>query len=120
MARILVIDNEDIVLELLGDILSMGGHETVVASDGEAGIALYDAERIDLVITDIIMPDKDGLDVIKELRKDHPQVKIIASAASGDELLSLAMDAGANRSLEKPFALNKVLELVEELLGETP
>ena len=118
IARILVIDDESTVRELLYDFLSEAGFEVTVAEDGVKGLALYRKEPFDLVLTDIMMPVKNGLEVIKELRADYSEAKIIATAAGGEELLSQAMEAGADRTLDKPFELKETVALMEEMLGE--
>ncbi len=118
IARILVIDDEPTVQEILYDYLSAAGFEVTVAEDGIEGLALYRKEPFDLVLTDIMMPGKTGLEVIKELRADYPEARIIATAAGVEEVLSQAMEAGADHSLEKPFALKEVVAIMKEMLGE--
>ena len=99
-------------------MLHTRGHEVTEALDGEEGLRLFRQEQADLVITDIFMPRRDGLDVIRELRKDYPRVKIIAVGAGGQELLLKAKELGANRILEKPLRMKTLLEVVRELLEE--
>ncbi len=103
-------------------MLEAAGYDVVDASTGEEGVRLYRQEPADLVITDIFMPQKDGLEVIRELQGDFPDVKIIAISA-GDakgrfDYLSYAGEFGALRSLPKSFAPEELLAVVEELLGE--
>ena len=118
MARILVIDDEEPTRSVLRAILEPAGYDVVDASDGEEGIARYRQEPADLVITDILMPKKQGLETIQELRRDFPDVKIIAISASGlDDYLSLARDQGALRTFAKPFDRGELMTAVEELLG---
>ena len=103
MAGILVIDSDEMNRELLRDTLYTVGYRVREASDGEEGLRLFCQESADLVITDIIMPRKTGLEVIEELRRDYPDTKIIATTASMREFLSTARALGANRTVEKPF-----------------
>src|SRR5438309_9058143 len=85
MARILFIADDVQTLDLFGQILKGVGHEVIMARDGVAGIALYRKTPTDLIITDIMMPVKDGMEVISELKRDFPQVKIIAISGTGRE-----------------------------------
>ncbi len=99
-------------------MLQMAGHEVEEAANGQLGLELYSQNPADLVITDIRMPIKDGLETIEELRRDYPNVKIIAMAAYGEAALSRTRELGVNRAVEKPFRLKDLKEMVEELLGE--
>ena len=78
MARILVIDDDELVRFTLQKILEEENHEVIVAVDGKEGTALFAAQPFPLVITDLIMPEKEGMETIIELRRDYPDTKIIA------------------------------------------
>jgi len=122
MALILVIDDEEGMRALLRGLLEKEGHKVLEAPDGMAGIRLYQENRPDLVITDIFMPEKEGTQTILELRKNNPNVKIIA--ISGGELaaridvLGTAKIFGALRVLTKPFRLEDMRQAVKELLAQ--
>lgn len=118
MARILVIDDEDIIREMLKDILEPEGHEIIEAEDGQKGLEKFDPESIDLVITDIMMPGKDGFETIAELREQKSNVKIIAFTGYGLHNLPVAFDLGAARVYEKPIKPNDLKEAVTGLLAE--
>lgn len=122
MARILIIDDEDQSRNMLCQALTRAGYEVLTASDGNEGIELFRTVRADLIITDILMPDKEGLETIMDLRRDFPDVKIIAMSGGGLtgnlNFLDIAERLGAQRTLEKPFHLQEVLQLVQELLEE--
>lgn len=118
VARILVIDDEEINRDLLRGMLESKGHLVVEASGGEAGLQVFRAHPADLVITDIMMPEKTGLEVIEELRRDFPAVPIMAVAAGGHDVLEQAAELGADQILEKPFRMKILLAAVERLLGE--
>lgn len=114
MKRILVIDDEPDIRELLRRILEKAGYGVTEASDGAVGVKLYRENPADLIITDIIMPEKEGLETIMELRREFPGVKIIAISGGGKALhsvscLHLAEKLGAQRSIAKP--INKALLL---------
>ena len=120
MARILIIDDEAMIRDLLVQILDREGYETITASDGKDGIKIYRENPADLVITDLLMPEKDGLETIMELRGDSRDVKIIAMSGGGKidskTYLQIAETMGAIETLTKPFDLRELLKKVQELL----
>ena len=117
--RILVIDDDDQIRELIREVLERGGHTVFEADNGDAGIKMVGAETVDVVVTDIIMPDKDGLETITELRKSHPEIKIIAISGGGRRVnrdyLPTAQAFGADRVLYKPFRPQEVVQAVNEV-----
>ncbi len=121
MAHILVIDDEDQVRATLGQMLAREGYEVVVAPNGKVGMQLFREQGAHLIITDIVMPEKGGLETIMELRRDFPDVKIIAISGGGrvdpESYLTLAKGFGALRTLAKPFEREELLEAVRELLA---
>jgi len=121
MARILVIDDEHKLRQMLCRALEAAGHVVVEARDGAEGIRLYRAAPTDLVITDILMPEMDGLGCIRELRKSHPGVRVIAISGGSPKVtmdaLGVARAFGACRTLQKPFDLDQLLKAVHEELG---
>lgn len=120
MASILVIDDEPSVLELARTILERAGYEVIAAPDGRVGMRLFRERPSDLVITDLIMPEKEGIEVIIELRRDFPDVKIVAISGGGiidaENYLTLAKNLGAHCIIRKPFGMNEMLEAVRKLL----
>jgi DNA-binding NtrC family response regulator len=121
MARILVIDDEDRIRRLLRTALEMEGHEVVEARQGDEGLELLRATPPDLVITDIIMPGKDGMEVLMALRREAPEMKVIAMSGGGQfgmtEPLQMAEPLGAFAALRKPFELDAMLETVKRALA---
>jgi len=109
---------------MLKEALTRAGYEVTEALDGKEGISLYLKEPIDLVITDIVMPNKEGIETIIELRQSFPEVKIIAMSGGGriipEDYLYMAKGLGAKRTFAKPFDLEKLLESIHELLQEGP
>jgi CheY-like chemotaxis protein len=97
------------------------GYDVLEAPNGKEGIELFKEERADLIICDLIMPEKEGIETIMELRRDFPEVKIIAMSGGGrggaDQYLSSAKSLGANAALIKPFERETLLAVVSELLG---
>ena len=116
MARILLIDDDDSVRTMLCLTLAHFGHTVIEARDGKEGLELFQNANVDLLITDIVMPEKEGLEVLMELRKRHPPVKIIA--ISGGDYLHMAKLMGAAKVLAKPFSSNVLIEAIDELLRD--
>ncbi len=120
MARILVIDDDPGARYALRQALDDGGHEVLEAEGGVQGVAVQKAERCDLVITDIIMPDKGGLSAIVEMKREDEDVKIIAISGGGRknsrDYLDHAMNLGADRRLAKPFTGAELIECVDACL----
>ena len=115
--RILVVDDEPQIRDVLRRKLETCGYEVAEAQNGHEAIRRLDAESFDVVVSDIMMPERDGLEVIMHLRKAQSRVKVIAISAPGNELfLDSARALGAARSLEKPFSLDDLARAVEEVL----
>jgi DNA-binding response OmpR family regulator len=114
MAKILVIDDDVMVRHTISKILRHGGYEVVLAEDGVRGMAAFRKERPDLVITDIIMPEQEGIATISQIKREVHDAKIIAVSGGGRignaDFLSMARKLGASDILAKPF-------LPEDLLG---
>ena len=121
MARILVIDDEKTIREMLTAILEEGGHELTCARDGVEGIAQCREASHDLVITDIFMPGKSGLETIPDLRDEFPQIKIVAmtgwDAKEDLDVLGMMKERGADSVLSKPFKPEDVTSKIRDLLG---
>ena len=118
MARILVIDDEESMLEVLQETLEEAGYEVVCASDGEEGVRLYREEPTDLVVTDIVMPKKDGVIVVWELRAEYPGAKILAMTGYDPVILPITEQLGAVGILKKPFGMQEFLKAVKDILEE--
>ncbi len=121
MAMILVIDDEDVDRMLVAELLRAEGHEVAEAADGVEGIAAAGNADLDLLITDIMMPQKDGLQTIMDIKKDIPDLKIIAVSGGGRHVqmstLDMAKYLGANATLSKPVSAEKLIAAVNELLA---
>ena len=120
MARVLVIEDEPAVRDLVTRMLSRVGHEVVEANEGREGLRLFEQSPTDLVITDINMPGMDGHEVIATFRKRHPGVPIVAisggGSASKDELLMNAAALGAVEVITKPFEFQQFVGAVGRAL----
>ncbi len=119
MARVLIIEDDEIVRDVLKMMLEMEGHEVMETPDGNVGIKLYHEKPSDLVIIDIFMPCKEGLETISELAESFRDVKIIAVSGGGHcqlDFLDSAKKLGASRTLRKPFTRKEMLKTVDEVL----
>ncbi len=120
MARILVIDDDVLTRQLLCEALEVDGHRVMEAIEGQEGLDLLKQHSFQLVITDIFMDGKDGLETIDELRRNYPHVKIIAISGGGDiggeNFLKTADILGAHRVVCKPFQVVDIMQMVDELL----
>jgi DNA-binding NtrC family response regulator len=121
MAKILVIDDDVIVRETIVQILEDGGHQVVSAEDGKRGMAAFRSERPDLIITDIIMPEQEGIQTITEIRGVQPNAKIIAISGGGrignTDFLKIARHLGAFDAIAKPFDPDDLLSRVGRCLN---
>ncbi len=122
MARILVIDDDVQILDMLKQTLEREGYEVVDTDSGKEGIRLYREDPTDLVITDILMPETEGVEVILDLRRDFPDVKIIAISGGGqvssEVYLRVAKNLGAEYTFSKPVTREKLLKAIKELLEQ--
>jgi DNA-binding response OmpR family regulator len=116
MARILVIDDEDRMRRLVSRILTKAGHVVIEAKNGREGVVQFDAHRPAVVISDILMPEQEGIETIKELRRKAPAVWIIAMSGGGTshnmKFLEFAKALGADSALAKPFRADELIEAV--------
>lgn len=126
MVRILLIEDDKDIRQTIGHQLSSAGHQVVTAADGAEGLRHLRAERPDLVITDIVMPGKEGIETIMEIRETGTAIPIIAISGGGgpifqidkDLILDNAKMLGADYILAKPFRSCALLELVDRALSE--
>ena len=132
MGSILIIDDEEDIRDVLKMVLESVGHEVKVVSNGNEAVELQRREPSDLVITDIIMPEKDGVSTIKEIRQEFPGIRIIAISGGGSvdpvayqpeaitttAYLEAAKQVGADRVFTKPFERKELIQAVDDLLGK--
>lgn len=122
MATILIIDDDPQICDLLEQVLEKEGHTVHSALNGIEGISLYREHHPELVLLDILMPEKEGLETILDLRREFPNVMTIAMSAGSERakinLLELAQRLGAQYRLTKPFQLQTVIDLVNTALGK--
>ena len=121
MAHVLVVDDDMSIRAFVLEILEEEGHSVEEAVDGKQGLQRYREEPADLVITDILMPEVDGVEFIMQLQEIYPGVKIIAMSGGGRGLdasfnLRIAKDFSAVQQLEKPFTRETLLEAVRQVV----
>jgi len=122
MKRILVIDDDrDVRMCILGN-LEAAGYSVFGADNGNTGIAIFRSDPVDLVIVDLFMPEKEGIETIIELRKGFPDLKILAISGGipgygPDDFLHIAQKLGADGSLDKPFTMQHLLSVIGDLLA---
>ena len=123
MAKILVMDDDEGVRRGIGKVLVRAGHEVIEAPDGRVALALLKDEPPDLVICDLFMPEMDGVEVLRELRRDYPDLPVVAISGGAYQgkvqLLDVAKGLGAVAVLKKPFQLQQLLGVVNDLVGES-
>jgi DNA-binding response OmpR family regulator len=119
--RILIVDDDEVTRGILCDLLEIEGYFPSEADDGKIGVRLHKKEPFDLIITDIIMPETEGLEVIRKCRQISPQVKIIAISGGGridaENYLNMAEKLGANLSFTKPFSKEDMINGIRKLIG---
>jgi YesN/AraC family two-component response regulator len=124
MAHILLVDDEPLVVEALSTAITNKGHTVVTATNGNEGMEQFTKGAFDLVITDIIMPDKEGIEMIMEMRRQAPGTRIVAISGGGRtgnvEFLHMAKKLGAIATLKKPIRLAEFYETLEQCLGTSP
>ena len=114
----MVIDDDSDTRELLRTTLESAGHQVVLAENGRQGVQRFKEKRADLVITDLFMPEQEGLETIKQLKMEFPEASIIAMSGkpTGGTMLTVAKRLGATTVLQKPFLPEELLKVVEEAL----
>ncbi len=120
MALILVIDDAAVMRELVRRILVRAEHTVIEAQDGEIGVSVFREKRPALVVTDLLMPNKEGIETIQEIRRISANTPIIAmsgsTATNGNLYLGAAKKLGADAVLAKPFKPDELLRVIDRLL----
>ncbi len=121
MPYVLIIDDDAMIRNLLCEIFAREGYQTAGAANGKEGLKMYRERPADVVVTDMIMPEMEGLETIMAIRKDNPEAKIIAISGGGrdspDDYLVLARGFGANATFTKPVERQALLTAGRELLA---
>ncbi len=123
MAKILVVDDEKQIRDILMQFLTRAGHEVELAEDGVVAMQKYRASEFDLIITDLMMAKKNGLELIQEISREFGEIRVIAISGGvpttpSDYYLSVAKLMGASKVLDKPFTKGELLAAVETILEQ--
>ena len=117
--QVLVIDDDDLARETLETLLPDAGYSVTLASDGRRGLAELEKKAPDFIVTDIYMPEKEGIETIVDIRRSYPDIKIIAMSGGADvgsmPVLQLAEIVGEDRVLKKSFMPSEIVEAIESL-----
>lgn len=120
MVKVLIVDDEPLVCEALSEVFQLAGHEVLLASNGVEAIKIVNTVSVDVAIIDIVMPEKDGLQTIEELKEIQPELKIIAisggSRISNVDFLDIAEQLGSARAFYKPLDNHAIIKAVDDLL----
>jgi len=116
--RILVVDDDAGVRDVLKSMLEMAGYSVSVAENGKEAMRALRVEGADLILTDLVMPEQEGIETIKALRQEYPHLRVIAmSGAFGGDYLRIAAYLGAHGTLAKPIQMEALLKLVANVLS---
>lgn len=119
MARIIIVDDDEHFRKVYSQILNQNGHEIAEAFDGSDGVEVLIAKPVDIAVIDIMMPIRDGFDIISDIKKLFPNIKIIAvSGSATDEELIRAKNMGADITLAKPFESRFLIEAINKVLSD--
>ncbi len=120
MTRILVIDDDSQIREMLCQMLQNEGYDVIVAANGKEALQCQRETPADLIITDLIMPEKEGIETIRDLKKESPDIRIIAMSGGGvvgpEAYLKIARSLGAQKTFVKPIERKKLLAGIQEVL----
>ncbi len=121
MKKILIVDDEEPIRRSIREILEIEDYEIFEAEDGEEAIRLVQSDEPHLVITDIIMPEKEGFETILQINEEYPDIKIIAMSGGGrlgtDIILGTVSELNVVGTLQKPFKVTELFELVQQALA---
>ncbi|MBA3973888.1 MAG: response regulator [Candidatus Solibacter sp.] len=118
--NILIVDDDAAVRKVLQTILESAGHQVESATNGREAVSRIAQGGIELIITDLVMPEQEGIETIKQLRAQYPDVKVIAiSGAFGGDYLQIANFMGAHGTLAKPVRMDAVLKAVQSVFSES-
>lgn len=117
-AMVLVVDDDPVLRMLIGDVLESAGYEPIEAQNGREASRICREQNVSLMIMDLVMPEREGIETIQEIRRDYPLLPIIAiSGAFDGTMLKAAQYLGANATIRKPFGVQVLLDRIRQLLA---
>jgi len=114
--NILVVDNEKDILNVLQDVLGILGYSTEIVKNGQEALSIFQKDRFSLVITDMVMPDIDGLTLMKKIKEEDPSIPVVIITGFGSQMVDEAMQAGADGFIEKPFKIEDIKNMLSKTL----
>ena len=115
MARVLMVDDDEVERVYAAEVLRWGGHEPVFAPDGDAALRIFDQGDVDVVITDLAMPNLDGLKLIRQILQADPDARIVAISGATPEQLQDASRMGAEATFSKPWNPRELVDAIDRL-----
>jgi len=121
MATVLLVDDEVSIREMVSEVLRQSGHNVISAASVQEARGHFSANNVDLIVTDLVMPDQSGIDLILEFKDIRPDIKVLAISGGGGitgrfDYLPIASLVGAGAILKKPFSISELSKKVDELL----
>lgn len=113
---LMIVDDEQAIREAVDFLLVDSGYTVITAKDGKDALRKLECIKVDLVITDILMPEMDGIELIDHIKKNNPQIKSVVVSAGDPNYLVVTKHLGADRVIEKPFCKDDLIQAVEQLL----
>lgn len=114
--RILVVDNETDILNVLQDVLGVLGYSAEIVKSGSEALDIFEKDKFSLVITDMVMPDIDGLTLLKKIKEQEPNIPVIIITGFGSQVIDEAISAGADGFIEKPFKIEDIKNIMASKL----
>ena len=123
--KVMIVDDDPVLRMVAGEILRQNGYEVCEAEDGEVAIRALETTAVDLVVVDMLMPNKEGIETIREIKARWPNLRLVAISGGGkglktDYLLSVAKTFGADAVYQKPLRASGFLDIVGEAMGALP
>jgi len=117
---VLIAEDHEQTRLVLGRILTSAGYSVLLAANGKEAVSLLTSHKVDIAITDLAMPEMDGLELIRFMARQHPGVRIVAfSGFFGGDMLKIARQLGASATLAKPIRSDTLLATIESILGNS-
>lgn len=118
MARILIVDDDEMDRVLLAEVLHQAGHESIFSPNGATALRVLEKKPVDVVVTDIVMPELDGIALIEKIREEDPWARVIAISGASDVNLEMAGNSGAMAVLKKPVDPEELVQAIDKALED--
>jgi CheY-like chemotaxis protein len=118
MSLILVVEDEEHFRNIIGEILELEAYDVSLTGSAIEAVRLCQERALDLVITDLVMPEMNGQELIRSLRQSHPNLPVLAMSGASNDVLREAAELGAVGTLQKPFTQDELLGVINKMLGK--